>query len=242
MIMQSLKKICKDMKYYVCDIDANATNPDWYNLDYKVNKGVNQYSLQFEKLPDYNPVFVPLILDFNKRITDFILVASAICGIGFIINERVKDILLKYNVLNYRLYDLEVLQKVKGSALGIKNENLPKFFYLQIVTCDFKNWIDFNKSELHVETYNGELVESPKLSNYEMLEYVFKNLKFKQRIKFTYLCLNNEFKNKEVDMFFINEIVSRKYSEVMISDRLKERFEKEKITGLADYISLNIEV
>lgn len=232
------------MRYYIIDYSANATEPEWYKYDYKVNREMNQNSLRFDSLPNYNPIFAPVILNLIKKKTD-VLLRSSISGAGFTFNEKVKNILLEHNLINARFYPLKVLQFVKGPTRGVEVGNPPKYFHMQIVTCDFWNWIDYDKSEFYINDDIKKLKYYVEFNNSDEIKERQRNfvpipMVTFEKLYFRKLSFNNEFWKLEVDMFYMNELHSYTPHKIFISERLKDRLEQERVTGLDEFIELNI--
>lgn len=232
------------MKYYIIDYSANATEPEWYRYDYKVNREMNQNSLRFDSLPNYNPIFAPVILNLIKKRTD-VLLRSSISGAGFTFNEKVKNILLEHNLINARFYPLKVLQFVKGPTRGVEVDNPPKYFHMQIVTCDFWDWIDYEKSEFYIEDGIKNIKYDVKFNNSDEMKETLKNFSpiprvTYEKLYFKKLCFKKEFWNLEIDMFYINELNYRPPYGMFISERLKNRLQEERVTGLNDFVEVNI--
>ena len=58
----------------------------------------------------------------SSSLTDFISTAI-ISAHGFIISQKVKDILNKFKLVDYRFYDIQLKYKNQGSFSKIRNEN-----------------------------------------------------------------------------------------------------------------------
>jgi len=184
-----------------------------------------------------------MILNLKRKRTD-VLLRSLISGAGLTFNEKVKNILLEHNLINTRFYELKVLQFVKGPTRGVEVDNPPKYFHMQIVTCDFWDWIDYEKSEFYIEdVINGNRYDIS-FKNAQDIKLKYSNIKHtsasSECIKFKKLAMNNLFKSQEIDMFYIWEIRTNPFPGILISEKLRERLVMENVTGLSSFKEVNI--
>lgn len=100
--------------------------------------GVEAYHELFSssRLPEYLPEKIIYTLPKNRKLTDFIS-AGFLCNYGFLVSEKVLNIILKHNIGYYKTYSIEVLHKDK----------LCSNYYLFVFRNDLSNFIDFKNSQ-----------------------------------------------------------------------------------------------
>lgn len=185
-----------------------------------------QGRLKNDEFPDFKPSFAELILTKESSRIDFINNAGAIKGRGLIISKKVKNILSGFNLPPYRFYGLDLCHNGKL----IKDE----YFWIQVLIIENYNWIDFNKSQFRLKSKNDFDEESEgksiQIRNALDLKELI-NASSEEYVLFSKIILNEEFKKMFLDLFYLDKIGEIAYLNPIISERLKEEFEKENLRG-----------
>jgi hypothetical protein len=103
--------------------------------DFDDDNGV--YVFSRISLPQTNPELRFLLLDRAAKITD-VISAEMLRMTGFLINERVKDILSQYRLPEHRYYEAYVLDQLNNKEY--------KYYWLQMVVNYDLRYIDINES------------------------------------------------------------------------------------------------
>jgi len=193
-------------------------------FDYKVFAQDSQGELSSYKFPDFVPEFSELILTDSSIEADFINDGGAIGGTGYIISNRVKDLLSDFILPPHRYYSLPYIRQINGNVKKIREF----YFWLQIILEDNYDWIDYKKSQFHIGVYIGDKVTPVKINNPPELKKVIKQVDNNEILQCRDLYLNENYMSKKYDLFFFENLSWYPY----ISQRLKECLEEKEITGL----------
>ena len=172
--------------------------------------------LNNESFPNFKPDLI-FELDENALLTD-IVSPSNITAKGFLINEKTKDVIIKFNLNNYQLYPATLI--VKKSML--------KYYWLHFKTeHDFllRN-IDYQKSQFHICDLTYTKSNEVEIKSYEDYLIKRKNL-FLQYISASKIIVNELIKNKEYDLFYFGNM----FLHCFVSDRLVSELRANNITG-----------
>ena len=93
-----------------------------------------------DKFPNRLPEKLIYILPKNRKLTDFIS-AGFLSSYGFLISDKVLEIISKYNVGYYKTYSIDVLHKDKTY----------NNFYLFVFRNELSNYIDFKNSTFYYQ-------------------------------------------------------------------------------------------
>ena len=180
------------------------------------------WELRSDLLPDFKPYIGTLVLQNGSTVTDFI--SSAVISTGFVCGKKVKEIIEKQNFKNLRFYELTIKHK------GVYYNN---FYLMHNVNCytdhiDFPN-SKFNKYKIENNKWIGEKVQIADFSHYRDLNERLRTNRSGdwQKIETEEIKFLNDFEITE-DIFNLYGINSRTY----ISDNIKTKFEKNKISGI----------
>jgi hypothetical protein len=88
-----------------------------------------------DKLPNKLPEKITFILPKNRKLTDFVG-SGFLCSYGFLISQKVLEIILKYNLGNYKTYPVEILHK----------DQLHTNYYFFAFRNELSDYINFEKS------------------------------------------------------------------------------------------------
>jgi hypothetical protein len=197
--------------------------------DYYDDNGV--YVLSRISLPDTNPDLKHLVLDKKAKITD-VLSAAMLRLNGFLITDRVKNILTKYRLPEHRFYYAEVTDMKK---------NKYPYYWLQMKVdyADLK-YVDIAKSEFVVK--NDSIIIDPKekttrieVESLQDFNAKKENLSDK-KIRLSRVVLNKDFADTPLDIFTIPYFSNG----WIISEKLKDELIKTKITGVTISVAENI--
>ncbi len=193
---------------------------DFVPLNFDTKQENAQGNLNWKELPNFEPVFSDVILTPQSKEVDFIKDWGAIQGTGLILSERVKDIFSEFLLPLHRYYPLNIFHPKKGL---LKN---PQFYWLQVVTKDYLDMIDFERSSIYMsEELFPEPEQKLKVNSKEM--YLELNEKsFSSSYEF--IKLNGLF---EFDLFYLNEISNTCY----ISQKLRNKLETSDLTGIRTF-------
>lgn len=196
-----------------------------------VGKGVNEFShgeLNDSSL-NSSVNLPPFRFEKDSEITDIVSHAS-ISGRGLIINSKVYNILKEYELTEYVKHPLIVLDYL--------DNELPGYFFLQIKDSD--DLIDFQKSKFNMFKLRKLLgqIDISSIDDFAQKQFeLIRSKKLSQKIKPNVLAFKCEVRN--TDFFSIDRNL---VSEIIISQKLKDRLVKEKITGVDIYEPKSFEI
>lgn len=222
------------MKYYKIRINSELVGrrqvlPIW---EYDIEASNAESKLKHTRLPDFEPVFSKLYID---KVTDVIDNASAIGGTGFIVNEKLKNIFKKFKLDVHRIYDLDLY--IENTKERI-DEN---FYWLQIVSTNFEEWIDFKKSKFYLfDDFEEEKVKDLSLKKpSKLIEEIKNTLNTDNIVIYSQLVLNHNFKN--YDFFYLDDLYENTFNYPIVSEKLKKEIEKNDIIAF-EFKKINIEL
>ena len=169
------------------------------------------------KLPIQEIIFYDFLVEENSiRLDDFMKSADISTNFGFFVSPRLKDIISEYNLSNHRYY-----------PVNLKFENKLHSYYFLLISAE-NNGVNYCKSTF-IERYNKTNIVP--VEKYEDL--IEENIA-KESGKH-YWTVNFEIKEKEIVFDKAPDIYQSLTSTsafFYFSERLKERLEKEGITGM----------
>lgn len=195
----------------VGDIPQVRMGPE-YNFD-KSNsiRDISRYHF-----PEFEPDLSFFVTTPKAKLTDVITVSGLISAKGFLINEKVKNILDNHKLVSRKYYVAKVYHK---------NQSLP--YYWWHVVSDLTHCIDYNQTTFmikrlfKVEVDNFTIVSSEDLKKKKYEIGTLKNMVPNK------LVLNNAF-DKTLDLFIIGGF----NDEIFISEKLKLELEQQKVSGI----------
>lgn len=176
------------------------------------------HSIKFSKFAE---IALNLKFELAKRskVTD-IISQSAISADGFIISERVKNILQEFNIIQHKYYEVIIQDALK---------RIPENYYWlhTVPKKEFLNWIDYAKSKFYRTkyTFRNEDIEISSVNDY--YNFYKNNDRLIWGIEADEIKLNENF-DKSLDMFIFPDFSFR----MTISQKLKDAFIQEKISGI----------
>ena len=167
------------------------------------------------------PAFIPkLEFELNKtaKLTD-VLSNAAISGFGFIVNDKVKDVLSKFNLMTHRFYDVKVIMPKTGEVLS--------YYYLHPCNPDLTRLIDYKKSVFYETkwTFRENIIKIKSYDHYKELKAQDKKAMF--GVDLDEIYVNGNF-DKSLDLFAFLPFANSTY----VTNRLKDELEKNNIKGL----------
>ncbi|MBU3660005.1 MAG: hypothetical protein FGM14_09055 [Flavobacteriales bacterium] len=184
--------------------------------------------LKYDNLPSKIPDIGSFVLFKSSKVTDFIN-GGFVSQFGVIVNEKVKDILIKYNLGKHQFYPLKIkhkdeyyknyfLFKTLSSADNFINIEESIFYKQRAMSFDIEDRIDIkfnNQSEIDDFTNENK-----------KLDYSSQIWVYSKQIK-----LNSNFPKQ--DIFYLKKYQNSSDSSLpLISERLKKELEKNGITGV----------
>lgn len=167
------------------------------------------------------PSFMPkLEFELNKtaKLTD-VLSNAAISGYGFIVNDKVKDVFLKFNLMSHKFYDVKVMLPKTGEVL--------QYHYLHPCNPDLSRLIDYEKSVFYETkwTFREYIIKLKSYDHYKELKALDKKAMFGVDLDEIYVTTKFD---KSLDLFAFLPFANSTY----VTERLKDELQKNDIKGL----------
>ena len=205
----------------------NSTHPNEIGKSYPQCKGVPS-GHTFEWLESTNsmtnlnsrefPTFEPELkfeLEENSILTD-VISPSNIFAKGLLINNKVKDILRNFNLIDHKYFPAQV----------IMNGRDYDYYWLHLVKNDYQGLI-FGSSEFYLGiTPNFKMNEVKIEDENNLQKIVNQNIETSLRVFPSKLTLDSSFSN--LDLFFFPIV----QNEIIITKALKTAFYAAEVTGL----------
>lgn len=211
--LASDKKIIGKAGYPQCKGVPKSLGLDFSWFD-KPNSMTN---LTNEDFPDFEP---ELIFELEEKaiLTD-VVSPSNISAKGFPINQKVKDILGHFNLMEHRYYPATLIEK------GNKYD----YYWLHFKDCEEKylGEVDFKNSSFFVTNLAFTELEKITLESRDDFWNKKMNLPMKH-IRVENLNLREHLKNQKLDLFYIAYI----HSGYFISEKLYKAIQVNNITGV----------
>lgn len=183
----------------------------WFDQPNSMTKLTN------DDFPDFEP---KLIFELEEKaiLTD-VVSPSNISAKGFLINQKVKDASVQFNLMEHKYYP---------ATLIVQNDKL-QYYWVHFKGNEdyFLNNIDFKKSVFYIGNLARWKEADIALNSIEEYKEARKNIGFKT-INFEKLHLSNSFKKNPKDLFYIDSLLN----DFIISDTLRNKLQVLSITGL----------
>ncbi len=168
------------------------------------------------------PSFTPkLEFELNKtaKLTD-VLSNAAISTYGFILNDKVKDILTRFNLIRHKFYDAKIFLQKTGEVFS--------YNYFHPCDPDLSRLLDYDKSVFYETewTFRENIIKINSFDHYKELKSKDKDAKFGVDLDQIYV---NEKYDKHLDLFCFLPFANSTY----VTKRLKDELEKSNLKGLA---------
>lgn len=215
------------MQYYTLThaVDTDETGPAFPQADFSNPKKLSpQPVLTANKArngsypPDDTPPFDYLELNKSAKLTDLM---SSPFENGFLISEKLKQLFIESNIVDYKLYDVILLNHKKQEIKG--------YYYFHSASY-LRDFIDYPKSTFFV----GDIIQNylrdctAMFSNYEELDSFDKSLPFGEElvwVKQFYLKSSFPFQTDLFRLCVCN-------IDFFITEQLKQKLEQNNITGI----------
>ena len=186
--------------------------------DYDSPQSVYKLGRCYKTLPDFVPDLDGFVLHSKAKPTDFL--STSLTSRGYIINEKVKNILQNFKLPLHAFYPIE---------LRYKKQLVDKYYWLHVI-CDLTGIVDYSASTFFIyKDYSYDLGVIKVSSKEELLQkrsvIEEKNKGHNVTIWAKSLRL---IEKVEYDFFKIGIYDSNKY----ISQKLYDTFNQEKTTGI----------
>jgi hypothetical protein len=187
-----------------------------------------QANLQCDHFPDYKPKFSTLWLTDKSSLVDFVDNGSATGGFGLLISKKALGVFETLNLPPHRAYQLDA--KHRGNKIS------DQYYWLQILSVPYEEWIDFSKSKFQVKSqheFDPDVAgEDIQISNAKELKPIIETLgNNDQDLLFVSLVFNEKYEELNYDIFYLERLDGVRSGFPVVSQRLKEQFEDNKLTG-----------
>ncbi|WP_133162599.1 imm11 family protein [Flavipsychrobacter stenotrophus] len=172
---------------------------------------VSKLSRCYDRLPAFIPDLDSFILSSKALLTD--ILSTSLINRGLIVSNRVKEILEKCLLPEHAFFPI---------GLYYKNERIENYFWFHLIS-DFVDNIDFEKSTFYLKDYNID--EAITINSEVELRKIMKTKSITANIKSDNVVLKNKI---NFDLFKIGTFDINIY----ISDKLKNVFNEQQITGI----------
>jgi hypothetical protein len=198
---------------------------DGYN--YKAPNSVHALSREVEKLPTYEPNLDYFVVHNRAKLSDILSVAP-ISG-GFIISEKLKNILVNFNLPKHKFYPAKLQYK----------EKYYNYYWMHII-CNLTENVDYQKSIFFVYYNFSKNMGYIDISSKNELIQKEQNLKMQNPGKLVVIwaekiSLNQSF-DRTLDLFKIGTFDSNYY----VSQSLQQVILKEKVSGCSLILATNL--
>ena len=187
--------------------------------DYDAPNSIDEVGRFYTSLPDFEPNFNSFVLHNQAKPTDFL--SNALASNGYLISERVKELLSKFNLPEHKFYPAKIL---------FKKEHLSIKYYWFHPIRNFKKFVDYKNSEFFIYKNYSQNIGSIDVQSEQ--DYLEKNASL--IMNDSTLCIWAS-KVKFLDQFPLNIdlfVISKFNTDTFISKRLSQSFIDDKITGL----------
>lgn len=206
-----------DMKYYLIknDVESKVVGKKYPQLE--CNNLVYAHAI-----PSHGPCKMQFRLSFDlikgAKLTD-VLSTLGISACGFIISERLKNILECYKLEQFELIPVEV----------IGTKQIYNYYYLHFYGLDMVHCLDYQQSIFRITKFGFEDLGTKKFDSYESYQEYIKEYdnNYSLMTPLEYVVLKEDF--KDFDFFSFPQF----YHEMFVSERLKQCLEDNHITGFS---------
>jgi hypothetical protein len=187
-----------------------------------------QAHLQCDHFPDYKPKFSTLWLTDKSSLVDFVDDGGATGGFGLLISKKALAVFETLNLPPHRVYPLDTMHR--------GNKICDQYYWLQILSVQYEEWIDFSQSKFQLKSqleFDPDVVgEDIKISDAIELKSIIETLgNNDQDLLFVSLVFNEKYKELNYDMFYLDRLDGVRAGFPVVSKRLNEQFESNKLMG-----------
>lgn len=188
---------------------------------YEAENSVYYTKRYYDKIPPFTPNFDYFVMNGKSKRSDF-LSNSMMGKNGFIINQKVKDVLKDFLLPKHEFFPVSVFHK---------QEFIENYFFFQLV-CDLSNIVDYQNSIFQVEDIGGRPLEEIFFQNREEYFEKKEQLKIQAKVDNTHYFLwakkNVLQQDVDYDLFRIGGTFD---NNIYIKENLKNALIENKITG-----------
>lgn len=218
------------MKYFKIDesidLDIVGAYPQVFPTENcELGSPFSNVRLIFGEIPEEIP-YLELEFENGTKKTDFL--SSYNTHWGIIVNYKLRKIIQKFNVPNYKFYPFILL----------KNKTYVKDYYLFRFYDNLFNYVDYERTKIEIfHKFNFSVLDEITLKSEEHLKEIKSSLKFEQEVRLKELYFNSNFPKYDI---MINNILG---FHTLISERLLSALQENNITGyeVSEYDILKIE-
>ncbi len=191
-----------------------------FNMGEECHNGLNgprsMKNLVSWRFPEQPPQLDYLIMAKRAKLTD-VLSVGFISARGYLVSERLKQLLEGFNLMPHRFYPGKV--EYKGTLFN--------YYFLHLV-CDSYRLIDFEKTKFYITTSGVKTNDNLIIKYEEDLKKMRKEMPMSKSIKAEKLYFSTFFENQPLDLFYFIGL----HPDIFISEKLKTALEVMDITGL----------
>ena len=196
------------------------------NYNFDTPYSVDALSRYVNKLPNFAPNLDCFILNSKANATD-LLSSSTIANNGFLISEKIKNILSNYKLPDHKYFSATIQQ---GTTT--------LYYYWIHIGSDFNDFIDYKKSSFNIIENYSEIKQKVKIISKE--DYISKksevnNKDINDSIQASQIVMTNDF-DRNINLFNFLNLDDNFY----ISEELMKDLVKNKVTGIDMSIASNI--
>ncbi len=203
---------------------------EYFRMTYSTGKEIGRDFPQLHRLTQIYahqlsawefPSFIPRLefeLYKTAKLTD-VLSNAAISGFGLLMNDKMKDILSKFNLVKHKFYDAKIIIPKTREEIA--------FNYFHPCDPDLSRLLDYDKSVFY-ETKWTSRVDNIRINSYDhYTELKSLDRKAMFGVKLDEIYVNSMF-DRTLDLFFFLPFANSTY----VTKRLKDELEKNNIKGL----------
>ncbi len=175
----------------------------------------NAHSIKFDEFSNPDNLKLEFKLASRAKLTD-VLSQAAISAHGLLINQKLRDILEGFNLMQHQYYPVNVVTK----------KSIEQYYWLHLVDNSFVHFIEYSESKFF-RTKFAYREEEIDLESYE--DYIEKKTRFGTMcgIQSDFLKLTSNFKSR-LDLF----VFSRFDSSIYVTEKLKSKISDIGFTGI----------
>ncbi|AWM14177.1 hypothetical protein DI487_10215 [Flavobacterium sediminis] len=202
------------MQYYILDTPAESKETGKVYPQVAFDKIKEAFKFRHNVYPDNEPI-LSATLEKGAKLTD-ILSQASIAGHGLLINDKVKNILADFKIMNHKFYNCPVKDH-KGV--------IHQYYWMALVQPDIINWIDFKNSSFYTVEV-GFREDNIKLTSYQ--DYIQKKEEL-PNINWWIEAENIKINTIEEHDLFVFPYL---FSNIILSEKLTQSFIKDNIKGI----------
>lgn len=126
------------MPYYILDTPAESKETGSVYPQVAFDKIKEAFKFRHNVYPHSEPM-LSATLEKGAKLTD-VLSQASIAGHGLLINDKVKNILADFTIMNHRFYDCPVKDR---------NGDIHSYYWMALAQPDLIEWIDFSNSSFY---------------------------------------------------------------------------------------------